>query len=111
MRAVLGAISMQHGGSDSTLRRRILDLTHSARQAETALAHGGGADEDARASAQQVVDALSECIADVRGLAAKRNGANVFKLQNLPTWPKPRVTAWLKRQKVEVTVRPNSGGS
>lgn len=55
--------------------------------------------------ARELSSSLSACIADAKHLAATSNGTAVFKVQNLPTWPAARLTAWVKRQKIDITVR------
>ena len=57
------------------------------------------------ARARQVKARLSECIADARRLVGDGGGALAFKVHNVPAWPQARLAAWLKRNKVDVTVR------
>jgi hypothetical protein len=48
---------------------------------------------------------LSACISDIRTcLDAPSRGTMSFKVHNLPQWPKPRLQAWLARNKVHIQV-------
>ena len=67
--------------------------------------------DDAEALSEEahaLVDTLSEVLADARHLAESQgggSGSGTFKVHNVPAWPQARFAAWLKRQKVALTVR------
>lgn len=59
------------------------------------------------ATARSIAANLSAQLADARRLSNPAFDPQLtFKLLNLPQWPQARMAAWLKRQKVDVSVRP-----